>query len=130
MEAGGQKVIFDSENDYKIRVMEPEQYKETKKLKEGCDMFSGEVNDFMKTVKTFLDFMESQSKRVEDQKLRSIALRNRVQDEIESRKRAQADIQNVIDSKQKQLEKLSSEIRSWEEYDRQLAEDRDKLGVI
>ena len=130
MDAAGQKVIFDSENNYQIRVIEPEQFKETKKLKEGCDVFSGEVNDFMQTVKTFLEFMDAQSKRVEDQKLRSIALRNRVQDEIESRKRAQIDIQNVIEQKQKELERLSSEIRSFEEYDRQLAENKDKLGVI
>lgn len=126
----GQKVIFDSENNYKIRVIEPEQFKETKKLKEGCDTFTGEVNDFMASVKTFLEFMEQQSKRVEDQKLRSIALRNRVQEEIESRKRLQQDIEAEIDSKQKQLERLSSEIRSFEEFDRQLAENREKLGVI
>ena len=125
-----QKVIFDSENNYQIRVIEPEQFKETKKLKEGCDQFSGEVNEFMQSVKMFLEFMDGQSKRVEDMKLRSIALRNRVQEEIESRKRAQLDIQNEIENKQKQLEKLSTEIRSFEEYDRQLAEDRDKLGMI
>ncbi|EAY22268.1 intraflagellar transport particle protein, putative [Trichomonas vaginalis G3] len=125
-----QKVIFDPENNYKIRVIEPEQYKETQKLKAGCDQFSTEVNDFMGAVKQFLDFMETQSRRVEDQKLRSIALRNRVQEEVESRKRSQIDIQNVIEAKQKQLEKLNAEIRSWEEYDRQLAENKDKLAMI
>ncbi|EAY23000.1 intraflagellar transport particle protein, putative [Trichomonas vaginalis G3] len=131
MEASpAQKVIFDPENDYKIRVIEPEQFKETKKLKAGCDQFSTEVNDFMGAVKQFLEFMETQSRRVEDQKLRSIALRNRVQEEIESRKKAQMDIQNLIESKQKQLEKLNAEIRSWEEYDRQLAENKDKLAMI
>lgn len=128
--AAAQKVIFDPENNYKIRVIEPEQYKETQKLKAGCDQFSNEVNDFMVAVKAYLEFMETQSRRVEDQKLRSIALRNRVQDEIDSRKRAQEDIQNLIESKQKQLEKLSAEIRSWEEYDRQLAENKDKLAKI
>ena len=84
----------------------------------------------MTNVKQFLEFMETQSRRVEDQKLRSIALRNRVQDEIESRKRAQDDLQNVIEAKQKQLERLSAEIRSWEEYERQLSENKDKLAMI
>ncbi|EAY04567.1 hypothetical protein TVAG_233030 [Trichomonas vaginalis G3] len=125
-----QKVIFDPENNYKIRVIEPEQFKETQKLKTGCDQFSTEVNEFMTNVKQFLEFMETQSRRVEDQKLRSIALRNRVQDEIESRKRAQDDLQNVIEAKQKQLERLSAEIRSWEEYERQLSENKDKLAMI
>ena len=118
----GQKVIFDQENNYKLVVIEPEQFKETQKLKQGCDEFASEVNEFMVAVKEFLTFMEAQSRRVEDQKLRSIALRNRVQDEIESRKRAAIDLQNEIDARQKHLELLASEIRTFEEYDRQLAE--------
>ena len=125
-----QKVIFDQENNYKLVVIEPEQFKETQKLKKGCDEFSGEVNEFMTAVKEFLTFMEGQSRRVEDQKLKSIALRNRVQDEIESRKRAANDLQNEIDAKQKALERLSAEIRSFEEYDRQLAENSDKLSMM
>ena len=124
------KVIFDQENDYKITVMEPEQFKETLKLKEGCDGFSSEVNDFMTAVKEFLAFMEAQSRRVEDQKLRSIALRNRVQEEIERRKSSQLDLQNEIEARQKVLEKLQSEIRSFDEYDRQLAENNEKLLLM
>ena len=122
MDAASQKVIFDQENNYQLKVIEPEQFKETLKLKEGCDQFSGEVNEFMTAVKEFLSFMEAQSRRVEDQKLRSIALRNRVNDEIEARKQKQMDLQNEIEARQKALEKLTSEIRSFEEYDRQLAE--------
>lgn len=125
-----QKVIFDQENNYKLVVIEPEQFKETLKLKQGCDAFPSEVNEFMVAVKEFLTFMETQSRRVEDQKLRSIALRNRVQDEVESRKRASIDLQNEIDAKQKILERLSSEIRTFEEYDRQLAENTDKLSMM
>lgn len=126
----GQKVIFDQENNYKLVVIEPEQFKETQKLKQGCDEFSSEVNEFMVAVKEFLAFMEAQSRRVEDQKLRSIALRNRVQDEIESRKRAAIDLQNEIDARQKHLEMLASEIKTFEEYDRQLAENSDKLSMM
>ena len=130
MDSGTQKVIFDQENNYQLKVIEPEQFKETLKLKEGCDQFSGEVNEFMTAVKEFLSFMEAQSRRVEDQKLRSIALRNRVNEEIEARKQKQMDLQNEIESRQKTLEKLTSEIRSFEEYDRQLAENGDKLSMI
>ena len=125
-----QKVIFDQENNYKLVVIEPEQFKETQKLKQGCDEFSGEVTEFMSAVKEFLTFMEAQSRRVEDQKLRSIALRNRVQDEVESRKRAAQDLQNEIDAKQKLLEKLGSEIHTFEEYDRQLTESAEKLSMM
>ena len=124
------QVIFDQENNYKLVVIEPEQFKETQKLKQSCDEFPSEVNEFMAAVKEFLTFMETQSRRVEDQKLRSIALRNRVQDEVESRKRAAIDLQNEIDAKQKILERLSSEIRTFEEYDRQLAENTDKLSMM
>ena len=130
MDAGSQKVIFDQENNYQLKVIEPEQFKETLKLKEGCDQFSGEVNEFMTAVKEFLTFMETQSRRVEDQKLRSIALRNRVNDEIEARKQKQMDLQNEIEARQKALEKLNSEIRYFEEYDRQLAENAEKLSMI
>ena len=130
MDATSQKVIFDQENNYQLKVIEPEQFKETIKLKEGCDQFSGEVNEFMTAVKEFLSFMEMQSRRVEDQKLRSIALRNRVTDEIEARKQKQIDLQNEIEARQKALEKLTSEIRSFEEYDRQLAENAEKLSMI
>ena len=127
---GVQKVIFDQENDYRIAVIEPEQFKETLKLKEGCDSFSSEVNDFMNAVKEFLSFMETQSRRVEDQKLRSIALRNRVQEEIERRKSSQLDLQNEVDARQKILERLQSEIRSFDEYDRQLADNNEKLLMM
>jgi len=131
MEIGaGQKIIFDPENNYKIRVIEPEQFKETKNLKEGCDVFSNEVNEFMSSVKEFLEYMDAQSRRVEDQKLRSIALRNRVQDEIDSRKRAANDLQSILDSKQKELERINAEIRSYEELERQLNENTEKLNMI
>ncbi|KAK8884676.1 Intraflagellar transport protein 20 [Tritrichomonas musculus] len=124
------RVIFDQENDYKITVMEPEQFKETLKLKESCDGFSTEVNEFMTAVKEFLSIMEAQSRRVEDQKLRSIALRNRVQEEIERRKSCKLDLQSEIEARQKILEKLQSEIRSFDEYDRQLADNNEKLLMM
>lgn len=125
-----QKVIFDPENDYKLKVIEPEQFKATVELKQSCDGFNSEVTDFTGAVKEFLTFMEEQSRLVEDQKLRSIALRNRVADEIDSRKQRQADLQNEIETKQKILERLTTEIRTYDEYDRQLAENSDKLSMI
>jgi intraflagellar transport protein 20 len=126
----GQRVIFDSENNYKLVVIEPEQFRETLKLKQSCDEFSTEVNDFMGAVKEFLSFMETQSRRVEDQKLRSIALRNKAQNEVSARKRSMADLQNEIEAKQKVLERLSTELRSFEEYDRQLQENIDRLSMM
>jgi intraflagellar transport protein 20 len=126
----GQKVIFDQNNNYRLVVIEPEQFRETLELKHGCEEFSTEVSDFMIAVKEFLVFMEAQSQRVEDQKLRSIALRNRVQDEIQSRKTASKELQNECDAKQKVLEKLSTEIRSFEDYDRQLGDSVEKLSMM
>jgi intraflagellar transport protein 20 len=126
----GQKVIFDQENGYKLVVLEPEQFKETMKLKQGCDGFSGEVSEFMTAVKEFLVYMEAQSRRVEDQKLRSLALRNLVQDEVQSRKRSAADLQAEIDARQRKLERLASEIRSFEDYDRQLGDSTEKLSMM
>jgi intraflagellar transport protein 20 len=124
------RVIFDKENNYKLVVIEPEQFKETLKLKQSCDEFSSEVGEFMMAVKEFLSFMEAQSRRVEDQKLRSIALRNRVQEELASRKRGQVDLMREIDLKMKFLEQISTEMRSFEEYDRQLVENTDKLSMM
>jgi intraflagellar transport protein 20 len=126
----GQRVIFDSANNYKLVVIEPEQFRETLKLKQSCDEFSSEVGDFMTAVKEFLAFMEAQSRRVEDQKLRSIALRNKAQNEVATRKRAMADLQNEIEAKQKVLERLATELRSFEEYDRQLQENTDRLSMM
>jgi intraflagellar transport protein 20 len=126
----GSRVIFDKDNNYKLVVIEPEQFKETLKLKQSCDEFSSEVGEFMQAVKEFLAFMEAQSRRVEDQKLRSIALRNRAQEEIAARKRGQVDLMREIDLKMKFLEQLSTEIRSFEEYDRQLIENADKLSMM
>jgi intraflagellar transport protein 20 len=126
----GSRVIFDRENDYRLVVIEPEQFKDTLKLKQSCDEFSSEVGEFMNAVKEFLAFMEAQSKRVEDQKLRSIALRNRVQEEVAARKRSALDLQREIDARQKTLERLASEIRSFEEYDRQLSENTVKLSLM
>ncbi|MDR0683911.1 MAG: hypothetical protein LBF83_02135 [Spirochaetaceae bacterium] len=125
-----QRVIFDSENNYKLVVIEPEQFKETMKLKQSCDEFSTEVGSFMTAVKEFLSFMEIQSRRVEDQKLRSIALRNKVQNEAGERKRVLADLHEQVDAKQKTLEQLATEIRSFEEYDRQLQEHTDRLSMM
>lgn len=124
------KVIFDPENDYKLKVIEPEQFKATVSLKHGCDSFNSEVTDFTSAVKEFLSFMEEQSRLVEDQKLRSIALRNRVSDEVDSRKQRQSDLQNEIENKQKILERLTTEIRAYEEYDRQLSDNNDKLSIM
>lgn len=130
MDVDSNRVIFDVGDNYKIRVIEPEQFEQTRKLKDSCDTFGSEVNEFMTNVKTFLEFMDVQSHRVEDQKLKSIALRNRVQEEIESRRRTQSDLQSLLEAKQKQLEKLNEEIRSFDEYDRQLSENSQKLSMI
>ena len=123
-------IIFDQENNYKLKVIEPEQYKATLQLKQGCDSFPGEVDEFMKAVRDFLTFMDNQSRLVEDQKLRSIALRSQVQQEIDSRKQKQLELQEEIESRQKELERLSAEIRSFEEYERQVTENNDKLSLI
>ena len=123
-------IIFDQENNYKLKVIEPEQYKATLQLKQGCDSFPGEVDEFMKAVRDFLNFMDTQSRLVEDQKLRSIALRSQVQQEVDSRKKKQLELQEEIESRQKELERLSAEIRSFEEYERQVTENNDKLSLI
>jgi intraflagellar transport protein 20 len=126
----GQRVIFDQANNYRLVVIEPEQFKETLQLKQSCDEFPGEVNEFLTAVNEFLAFMEAQSRRVEDQKLKSIALRNKVQNEIAARKRAMEDLQNEVEARQKILERLTAEIRSFDEYDRQLAENADRLSMM
>jgi intraflagellar transport protein 20 len=126
----GQRVIFDKENNFQLKVIEPEQFKETVKLKEGCNAFPAEVNEFLGAVQEFLAFMEAESGRVEEQKLRSIALRNRVHEEERARRRQQEDLQNEVDARQKVLERLAAEIRSYEEYDGQLAENAERLSFI
>lgn len=124
------KIIFDPNNSYKIRVMEPEQFDDTVKLRDSSKEFSGDVKDFMKAVNEFLEFMNAQSKKVEEQKLRSIALRNKVREEIDTRKRSQDDLKQVYEGKQKELEKINAEIRSYEDFDRQLTDYTEKLSLI
>jgi intraflagellar transport protein 20 len=40
------------------------------------------------------------------------------------------DLQNEVEARQKILERLTAEIRSFDEYDRQLAENADRLSMM
>ncbi|KAI8898793.1 intraflagellar transport protein 20 [Globomyces pollinis-pini] len=70
----------------KIRILEPIHFDASEKLKEECSEFINKINEFSEIVQFFNDLTREKSKQVEEEKLKTVGLRIKVESEVENRK--------------------------------------------
>eukprot|EP00946_MAST-07B_sp_MAST-7B-sp1_P004430 g4430.t1 len=101
------EVCFDKAG--KVRVLDEEKYEQTKQLQEQTAAFSNKLEEFNSTIKTLVDVMDGQAKRIEKAKLKAIGQRNKVDSEEGSRKRKKEELRAQINEDLTDLERLREE---------------------
>lgn len=76
-----------------LHLLPPEQMQQASALQEECKEFLGKTKQFSEIVADFITVMESRADIIEGEKLKAIGLGNRVDSEIEVRKRKQLELQ-------------------------------------
>mmetsp|Transcript_123310 Transcript_123310/g.307996 ORF Transcript_123310/g.307996 Transcript_123310/m.307996 type:complete len:131 (+) Transcript_123310:115-507(+) len=110
-------ITFDEDN--RIRVMPKDKYKATEQLDEQCKAFTEKIHAFGATVQTLVEVLDSESQKIEYEKLRAIGQRNRAEMEAESRRRKQQNMQAIIQEKTQELERLTFQLNSLERAERE-----------
>nr|ABR27264.1 hypothetical protein [Nyctotherus ovalis] len=100
-------ITFDDNNQ--IRVLEADKYKETENLKNESLSFLKKIVNFNETVEGVIDVLNTQAHRIENEKLKSVGVRNKIEGESESRKRKAQELQSLINEKKMELERLQTE---------------------
>lgn len=72
----GIQISFDEE--CRIRVLDPEQFKHSEALEEECRGFVEKIGDFNKSVNHIINLLQENGARIDKEKLRAIGDRNKV----------------------------------------------------
>ncbi|EAR97273.1 intraflagellar transporter-like protein (macronuclear) [Tetrahymena thermophila SB210] len=119
-------ITFDEEN--KIRVLEQDKYKETDQLKNESMEFIKKVLNLDEVIAQIIETLENYAKKIEQQKLRAIGERNKVESEAENRKKKMMDLNNLLNEKKAELERYSTELESIQKVESEQKYLIDKLS--
>jgi len=72
----GVQISFDDE--CRIRVLDPEQFKHSETLEEECRGFVDKIKDFNTSVHSIVEVLHENAARIDKEKLRAIGRRNKV----------------------------------------------------
>lgn len=103
-------ITFDEEN--KIRVLEADKFRQTEQLKNESMEFIKKIINLDETIQSLIETLESYAKKIEQQKLRAIGERNKVEQEEENRKKKNMELNNLLNEKKSELERYTIEYES------------------
>ena len=110
-------MCFDAENQ--IRILNPENFKETEALQEKCEDFTSKITQFQANVQNLTELLDMQAEKIEQYKLRAIGERNKAGLEADHRRRLQAEFKTVLAEKSSELDRLSFYFESLEKVERE-----------
>mmetsp|Transcript_1739 Transcript_1739/g.3681 ORF Transcript_1739/g.3681 Transcript_1739/m.3681 type:complete len:130 (+) Transcript_1739:118-507(+) len=103
-------VTFDEE--YKVRVLAADKFKQTQTLEQECKAFVTRINEFNGTVRSLVELLSKQANLIEEAKLKAIGKRNEVETETENRKRRKQEIRAAMSEKNAILDRYSKQYDS------------------
>ncbi|CAM9240884.1 unnamed protein product [Choristocarpus tenellus] len=106
----GVQISFDDE--HRIRVLDPEQFKHAEELGEECRSFVTKIKDFNSQVHNIVELLDANAGRIDKEKLRAIGLRNKVDGEVEYRHRQKIALQTVLREKMLELDRQILQFQS------------------
>ncbi|CAN0533351.1 unnamed protein product [Ectocarpus sp. 12 AP-2014] len=109
-EDNGVQISFDDE--CRIRVLDPEQFKHSEMLEEECRGFVDKIREFNASVHTIVEVLHENAARIDKEKLRAIGQRNKVEGELEYRLRQKASIQTMLREKMLELDRQNLQYQS------------------
>ncbi|CAG9461746.1 unnamed protein product [Pedinophyceae sp. YPF-701] len=108
MAEGKTGVTFDE--DYKIRVLDSEQYDQSKELLADCESFSEQLGRLGETVGAYVKHLDEQRAKIDREKLQAVGLRNRVAAREEDVRKKEEDLQTAISERRVELERVAAEV--------------------
>ena len=101
-------ISFDEEN--RIRVLDPEKYRESDHLKGLSMQFITKVISLDENMSSLSECLDDFAVRIEKEKLRALGERNRWESEAENRKRKMMELNNYLNEKKAELERYNVEL--------------------
>jgi len=104
------KVYFGE--DGSIRLTDPEVYKNSSELSNGCEEFVEGLKQMDQTMTIFLKYFEDYSKEVDKMKLQALGTQNLVEMEKENRILKEKELKSNITLVEKNIDRLTEELDS------------------
>ncbi|KAH6596955.1 hypothetical protein BASA50_003777 [Batrachochytrium salamandrivorans] len=90
----------------KIRILTPEHFDASSKLKEECKEFISKINEFNTIVGMFQGLLAEKASQIEREKLKTIGMKIQVESEVANRKSRQAQMKSLVAERQAELDRL------------------------
>jgi len=116
------QISFDDLN--RIRLLDPEEFKQAEALADESTSFINKLGQFTKLTDALVEVLKTQSDKIEQEKLLAIGQRNRIEIEIDTRKRREQEAQSLIAQKQAELHRIT------EYYNSLLRVEQEQLLII
>ena len=110
-------ICFD--DDAKIRVLDPEQFKQTKELEDECTAFVSKLGNFNETVQHLVEMLDTSAARIETMKLKAIGQRNRAESAKIELKRERVNVKALILEKQNELRRFKVQYESLQRVEQE-----------
>lgn len=123
MAADRVSITFDESNN--IRVLESGLFNDCQMMQTEAYEFINKMKKFDEMVGSLVDVLDGQAVKIEQEKLRAVGIRNQLENEAETRKIKQQELELVINEKRAELERYLYQLESLmkvEEDQRKLIE--------
>ena len=119
-------ITFDENNQ--IRVLEAEKYRESESLKGDCIDFLKKIVTFKENVEQLILILDDQAKKIEEQKLKAVGARNKVESEEDNLRKKEQELKTLINERKMELGRLISENESLKKIELEQKNLIDKLS--
>ncbi len=119
-------ITFDENNQ--IRVLEADKYRESENLKGECMDFLKKIVTFNDNVEQLIVILDEQAKKIEEQKLKAVGARNRIEGEEDNCRKKEQELKTLINERKMELGRLISEHESLKKIDQEQRNLIDKLS--
>eukprot|EP00879_Flechtneria_rotunda_P010239 GHRR01010705.1.p2 GENE.GHRR01010705.1~~GHRR01010705.1.p2 ORF type:complete len:132 (+),score=51.42 GHRR01010705.1:495-890(+) len=103
-------IYFDEDN--RVRILDVDKYAASQTLQDNCQKFTSNMQQLQDCISKYLSAIDQQVDRIEKEKLKAVGLRNRVAAMHEERRRKQQALQQLLNQKQQELDRLLVEEHS------------------
>ena len=119
-------ITFDENNQ--IRVLEPEKFRDTENLRGECIDFLKKIVTFNENVEQLIVILDQQAKKIEEQKLKAVGARNRIEGEEDNCRKKEQELKTLINERKMELNRLKSEHESLRKIEQEQRNMIDKLS--
>ena len=119
-------ITFDENNQ--IRVLEADKYRESENLKGECIDFLKKIVTFNENVEQLIVILDDQATKIEDQKLKAVGARNRIEGEEDNCRKKEQELKTLINERKMELGRLVAEHESLRKIEQEQKNLIDKLS--